>query len=126
MSNVDDIRVRTTEEETSTISPDLLGSMKELDSRVMGADVWTTILFDADNLISEIQYFSDIAKTQMAMKRVFNRTTGSDTIEYISSLVTTIYNEDASVDSVITTTLNRTDDVIDGCSSSFSTTEELC
>jgi hypothetical protein len=126
MSQVDDIRVRASEEELSTTSPDLLGSLKEIDERTMGANVWTTIIFDVDDLISEIQYFSDAAKTQMTMKRVFSRTQGADAIDYITGMVTTVYNDNASVDSVITTTLSRTDDIIDSCSSSFSTTESIC
>jgi hypothetical protein len=126
MSNIDDTRIQTSEFETSMTSPDLEKTLKEIDQRVMGDNIWSTITYDVDTLISEVRYYSDSSKTIMILKKVISRTLGTDGIKYISSIVTTSYNLDGSPDSVITTTLNRTNDIITTCESAFSTVETGC
>ena len=126
MPQIDDIRIQTSEQSTSMVSSDLSETLKEIDQREMGADIWSTISYSS-GLVSEINFYSDAAKTKRIIKRVFNRTVGSDFISYLSSMITTYYNIDNSVDSVITTTLTRdANDKITGCASSFSTTEPPC
>lgn len=125
MPNVDDQRVQMHENETSFKSPDLADSIKEIDQRVMGSNIWSTITYSS-NLISQIDYYSDAAKTKLIINRTFSRTLGSDGIQYITGMVTTNYNDDGSTDSVITTVLSRSSDKITGCASAFSTTESTC
>ena len=126
MPQIDDIRIQTSEQSTSMVSSDLSETLKEIDQREMGADIWSTISYSS-GLVSEINFYSDASKTKRIIKRVFNRTVGSDFISYLSSMITTYYNIDNSVDSVITTTLTRdANDKITGCASSFSTTETPC
>jgi hypothetical protein len=125
MSNVDDVRIEMSEHETSFKADDLAEAMQEIDTRFMDANNWSTITYST-GLISKIEFFSDALKTNKTMKREFTRTVGSDGINYITGIVTTTYNEGGTVDSVITTTISRTDNKIDGCSSVFSTSEILC
>jgi len=126
MAQIDDIRIQTTEQVTSMTSPDLLGTIQEIDQREMGSNIWSTISYSS-GLVSEINFYSDVAKTKRIIKRVFNRTIGSDFINYLTSMITTFYNTDTTIDSVITTTLSRdVNDRVTGCASSFSTTEPLC
>jgi len=126
MPNLDDNRIQVSEQLTSMASDDLADSLKEIDARVMDSNSWNTITYDGDGLISKIEYFSDSAKTKKTIKRDFTRTTGTDGLKYITSISTTIYNDDGSTDSTITTTLTRTSDKITSCSSVFSTTEPAC
>jgi hypothetical protein len=126
MAQINDIRVETTESQISTISPELLGTLQELDSRVMGSNIWSTITYTS-GLISSITYYSDVAKTKMTMRRVISRTLGSDLVNYVTGIVTTVYNDEGTVDSVITTVFNRdSSDRIIGCASAFTTTETPC
>lgn len=126
MAQIDDIRVQTTEELTSLKSDDLSDTLKEIDARMEGSNVWTTITYTL-GLISKIEYFSDAAKTIKTLKREFTRTVGSDNVDYITSVVTTFYNDGGSTDSTITNTISRSiEDKIESCSSVFSTTEAPC
>lgn len=122
---IDDIRVQTSEGETSLKADDLADSLKEIDQRMMGNNIWSTITYSS-GLISQIDYYSDAGKTVLILRRTFTRTLGSDGINYITGMVTTAYNDGGSTDSVITTVLSRTSDKITGCASSFSTTEPVC
>jgi hypothetical protein len=125
MSQINDIRVETTESQTSLKSSDLSETMKELDSRILDAHTWSTITYTT-NLISKIEYFSDAAKSVKTIQREFSRTVGLNGINYISGIVTTTYNDDGSTDSTITTTITRTSDKIVGCASVFYTAETPC
>lgn len=124
MGQVDDIRVEMTEFETSMKSDDLADTMKEIDARLMDSNVWTVPTYTA-GLLTKIEYYSDAAKTIKTMQKVFTRVLGSDGISYISSITTTVYNDNGTTDSTITTTINRTSDIIVGCDSVFSTSEVL-
>jgi hypothetical protein len=125
MSQINDIRVETTESQTSLKSSDLSETLKELDSRILDAHTWSTITYTT-NLISKIEYFSDAAKSVKTIQREFSRTVGLNGINYISGIVTTTYNDDGSTDSTITTTITRTSDKIVGCASVFYTAETPC
>jgi hypothetical protein len=126
MGQIDDIRIQTTEELTSFESSDLSDTLKELDARIEGSNVWTTITYTL-GLISKIEYFSDAAKTIKTLQREFTRTTGSDSIKYITTVVSTFYNDGGSVDSTITNVLTRSAaNKITSCASVFSTTESPC
>jgi FMN-dependent NADH-azoreductase len=125
MPQINDDRIQTSESQLSTISPDLLNTLKEIDERVMAANIWSTITYTL-GLISRIDYYSDAAKTVQIMRRDFTRTVGSDQVNYITSILTTSYNSDGSTDSTITTALTRTGDKVTSCASVFATTESPC
>jgi len=126
MGNTDTGRIQTYEEENTFISPSLDGLIKEIDARLVGSNCFITIN-RTDDLISSIEYYSDIAKTEKKIEQTFTRAVGNDGVKYITSILTTFYNLDTSVDSQITTTLTRdSDNRITSCASSFSSTETVC
>jgi hypothetical protein len=125
MGQIDDMRVQTNEQKNTLTSADLSSTLDEIDSRITSKNVYPLIT-RVGGYISEINYYSDLAHTKLTHKRVFTRTIGVDLVPYIIGIVTTFYNADGSTDSVITTVLNRTSDIITGCTNSYSTTEPLC
>lgn len=125
MGQTDATRVQTNEENNSTVSSDLASTLTELDSRITSKDVYP-VISRSGGLISKIEYFSDLAHTHKLYQREFTRTAGSDLVLYISGIITTFYNDDGSVDSTITTTINRTSDKISSCENIFSTLEPQC
>lgn len=101
----------------------LSGLIRELDGRLNCANVYETITRTSD-LISKIEVFSDIARTKKIAERDITRVTGSDNVQYISSMLTRFYNSDGSEDSRVTTTITRdVDDRITACDNVFSTTK---
>ena len=89
----------------------------ELDMRLFGNQCFVDITRVA-NLISQIDYYSDIARTDKVAQKVFTRTAGK-----ITGVVATFYNKDTSTDSIITETITRVNGKITACDSVFSTTE---
>ena len=126
MGNTDTGRIQTYEQENTFISPSLDGLIKEIDARLIGANCFITIN-RTDDLISSIDYFADIAKTQKRIEQTFSRITGSDGVKYITQVLTIFYNEDTTEDSRVATILTRdSDNRITDCSSSFSSSESIC
>lgn len=126
MGQIKDGRIRVGEESSSFTEANLAALILEIDSRTLGANKFVTIN-RTNGLISSIDYYKDIARTQLKMTHVISRTTGLDNVEYITGVISTIYNDDFSVDSTITKTLIRDiDNKITACNSVFSTTEAQC
>jgi hypothetical protein len=125
MGQIDTNRIENLEEETTLINFRLNDAIKELDARITGADCYIDITRSSD-IITQIDYYSDIARTQLRMRRTFSRTTGADNVDYITGIITTFYNSDGSTDSTVTSTILRTDDKITGCDNVFNTSESIC
>jgi len=126
MGQTDATRVQTNEENNTTISADLASALNEIDSRITSKDIYPVIT-RTSNLISKIEFYSDAAHTKKLYQREFSRTAGSDSVLYITGILTTFYNDDGSVDSTITTAITRTgSDLISSCNNVFSTTEPQC
>jgi len=106
----------------TTVSTNLSGVLSELDGRITAKNVYPVIT-RSSGLISKIEYYNDITHSHKIFQRVFSRTLGSDQVAYITNIVTTFYNTDNSIDSIITSLITRTDDLITSCSNTFSTTE---
>lgn len=122
----DATRVYVTEENYTFKSRHLDDILHELDKRTSHADCYATIT-RTSGLISKVEYFSDIAKTQKVKERQFTRTVGYSGISFVTSILTIYYNDDASEDSRVTTTITRDTDanksVINTCDNVFSTGE---
>lgn len=126
MGQVDTRRIYNPEEKYTFVGYSLDRVIKEIDSRLTASDCWATIT-RVDDLISKIEYFSDAAKTQKKIERTFTRTTGSDTVDYITGIITIFYNDDGSEDSRVTTVITRdAEDLIVSCENVFSTSEVSC
>lgn len=106
---INDIRIAVTEEQSSFKSSRMDELVKEIDSRTVGAELYTTIVRtpDPNGLITRTEYYSDTAKTKMVLKREFTRVSGLGGSQLVASITTTAYNEDGSIDSVITTSITR-------------------
>lgn len=125
MGQIDTDRIQTNEESNTTISADLSSAINELDSRITSKDIFPVISLTS-GLISKIEYFSDVAHTHKLYQREFARTIGSDLISYITGIITTFFNADGSIDSIITTSITRVSDKITSCTNVFSTGEPQC
>jgi len=126
MGQTDATRVQTNEENNTTIAADLASALNEIDSRITSKNIYPVIT-RTSNLISKIEYYSDIAHTHLLYKREFSRAAGSDLVLYITGILTTFYNDDGSVDSIITTAISRNiSDLISSCNNVFSTLEPQC
>lgn len=125
MGQTDATRVQTNEENNTTISADLASALNEIDSRITSKDIYPVIT-RTSNLISKIEYYSDLAHTNKLYQREFTRTAGTDLVLYITGIVTTFYNDNGSIDSTITTTIARSNDLISSCNNVFLTTEPQC
>ena len=126
MGQVDTSRIHNTEEQYTFVGYGLDRVLKEIDTRLTASDCWATIT-RIDELISKIEYFSDAAKTKKTIERIFTRTAGSDTVDYITGIVTIFYNDDGSEDSRVTTVITRdSEDFITSCENVFSTSEASC
>lgn len=83
----------------------------------------------SDGLISRVEHYADEAKTQLRMTQDVERVSGATGIDLVSSVVTTIYEEDGiTVDSIVSGFLDRDltvsgNDFIVCCSGYFDTTE---
>ena len=111
------------------VSPDMAGVLVEIDARTVAANCYYKITRDGFNLILKTEFFRDAGFTNLAIKRDFTRITGLGGLKLISGIVTTFYEEDGvTVDSVVTTTINRDTDPnnnrILNCASPFTTTED--
>lgn len=102
------------------------GALLEIMSGLSCADKFTTFIRDADNLIQEIQYYTDIGRTTLDHKVTYTRTAGSDGVKYITGAVVIYYEYDGvTEDSRVTITITRdSEDRITSCDSVFSTTED--
>lgn len=99
----------------------------EIDRRLTGRDI-NKVYTRTSNLISKIEYFIGAHKI---VERDFTRVSGVGGIQRVSSIVTTFYNQNDSVDSIVTTTITResplsTNDKIVSCNHVYSTSEESC
>ena len=110
-------------------SKDLMRVMQEIDGRFNSANCWSTITQTA-KLITRIEYFTDAGKTDKAIQKDYTYVTVSG-LERLATITATYYNKDTSIDSTVTTTINRVgiedadydEGDIEGCDSPFSTTE---
>jgi hypothetical protein len=125
MGQTDATRVQTNEENNTTISADLASALNEIDSRITSKDIYPVIT-RTSNLISKIEYYSDLSHANKLYQREFTRTAGTDLVLYITGIVTTFYNDNGSIDSTITTTIARSNDLISSCNNVFLTTEPQC
>ena len=119
-------RIYVTEEKYTFRSKYLNDVLTELDKRTSHADCFTTIS-RTSGLISKIEYFSDIARTNKVMERQYSRVIGYNGFSYVNGIVTIFYNDDASEDSRVTTTITRDSNanksVINQCDNVFTTSE---
>jgi len=125
MGNIDTGRIQTYEEENTFISPSLNNLIKEIDSRITGANCFPVIT-RTDDLISKIEYYRDVSHTQKMIERNFIRQEGDDGVFYITNILTIFYNEDGTEDSRVETIINRTDNIIQSCRNDFSSGESIC
>ncbi len=126
MGQIDTERIRTAEEETTFTDSTMAGLVKEIDGRVNAANCFPVIT-RTSGLISRIDYYSDIAHTQLRIRRDFTRTVGTDQVAYVTGIVTTFYNSDGSVDSTVTTAIARdASNYVTECDNVFSTGESIC
>jgi len=126
MAQIDSERIRTAEEETTFIDPTLAGLIKQIDSRTSAANCYPTIT-RTGGFISQVDYYAEAARTTLVASIAVTRTAGSDGVAYITGLIATFYNADASVDSTVTTTIARdADDNITSCDNVFATGESAC
>lgn len=105
----------------------LANVLLEIDRRLTGRDI-NKVYTRTAGLISKIEYFIGPKKI---VERTFSRVTGVGGIERVSGIVTTFYNSDNSVDSIVTTTISRetplsTNDKIISCDHVFTTGEAIC
>lgn len=125
-ANTDAERVYVTEEKYTFRSIHLNDILHELDKRTSFADCFTTIT-RTSGLISKIEFYSDIARTNKVMERQYTRTTGYASIQFVTGIITIFYNDDSSEDSRVTTTIGRASvseiSVIETCDNVFSTSE---
>jgi hypothetical protein len=101
--------------------------LMEIDRRLTGRDI-NKVYTRTSGYISKIEYFVGSLKI---VQRDFTRVSGVGGIQRVSSIVTTFYNSDTSIDSTITSTFTRdtplpTNDKILSCSHVFATGEDIC
>ena len=118
MGNPDLKRIQAQEGAYTFTNHNTAKMFKEIDARMNGANVFTTIT-RALGLISKIEYFSEIGRSNLRMELNIVYT-GAD-----MTLFTWIfYNDDATEDSrVVETTTRDINGDVTACDSVFSTTE---
>lgn len=132
MAHQDFKRLQFSEGGTTFIQTNGARLIREIDSRLNGANCFLSIDHDPiTNLITEARFYMTAARlpSDLRQKIEFSRTQSAvDGILYITNVKKTYYESDgATVDSEIDVpiTRNSTTDVIEACNSVFSTTESL-
>jgi hypothetical protein len=127
MGQVNAIRIQIQEGAYTLKSEDLARALLELDMRVTGANCHMTATYNVDNLVDVIEYFSDPGLTQKVMRKEFSYSAGASGFDVLTGTVAIYYNDDATEDSRVTTTITRpnlgTEDRIESCDSPFTTSE---
>jgi hypothetical protein len=130
MGNENTRRIQSTEGGSTFVSPNLERLLREIDFRFTTANHWLVLTRDGDNLVQEMRYYRDAAKTNLAVKRVVTRITGLGGLKLISTITTTFYEEDGiTVDSTVSSAAIRTSNatlnrITDG-NSPFTTSESV-
>ena len=118
MGNPDLKRIQAQEGAYTFTNHNTAKMFKEIDARMNGANVFTDITRTA-GLISKIEYFSEIGRSNLRMELNILYAGGD-----MTSFTWIFYNDDATEDSrVVETTTRNIDDDITTCDSVFSTTE---
>lgn len=122
-------RIQQKEGANTFIEKDGARFIQEIDARLNDADCYMVITrTGSPALISRIEYFADLAKTELRIRKDYTRSAGVGGVLKITGVVVTYYNKDGSVDSTVTKTVTRpnlgTNDDITVCDSPFSTTED--
>ncbi len=98
----------------------------EIDGRLNGNEVYIDITRSSD-LISKVEYFSDLARTKKLIERNFTRVAGVAGILFVDTITTIFFNDDATEDSRVTTTSTRDTEANNSrlldCDNPFSTSE---
>ena len=111
-------RIWDKEESHTFVSGDLRGTIREIDARVNGSNMFTDITRTL-GLITLIEYYSEVARTNLKLKRAITYAGGRSMWR-----CSTYYNDDTTEDSVVTETVVRdVDGNIVSCDSVLTTTE---
>jgi hypothetical protein len=103
---------------------DLASMLIELDQRLNGSNVYLSLTRDGDNLISNVTYYSDIARTLKIMERQITRVTTTGGVKRVSGIVNIFYQEDGvTEDSRVTNAFVRGSDIITSDDGPFTTSE---
>jgi len=127
MGQINAIRTQIQEGSVTLKSDDLAHALLELDMRTSGANCFTTATYNVDGLVDVIEFFSDVGLTQKVLRKEFTYAPGASGFDVMTVVVAIYYNDDATEDSRVTTTIDRpnlgTEDRIEACASPFTTTE---
>lgn len=122
MGQANSKRIGVREGGTSFVSPDLGTLIKELDGRLVGADLFMTIT-RSSGLISKVEYFAEAARTTLLIERTISRTAGTGGVLYVTGVLTKFFNLNATEDSRVTDAFPRTSDKIVTNEGPLATTE---
>lgn len=108
MGNNNTRRIETSEGGSTFVGDNQEVINREIDARISNTNFYLTITRDVDNLVQKTEYFRDLARTNLAIKREFTRVTGLGSLKLISTITTTFYEEDGTtVDSTVAYTSTR-------------------
>lgn len=122
MGQANSKRIGVREGGTTFVSPDLGTLIKELDGRLVGADLYMTIT-RSSGLISKVEYFAEAARTTLLIERTISRTAGTGGVMYVTGVLTKFFNLNTVEDSRVTDAFPRTSDKIVTNEGPLATTE---
>jgi hypothetical protein len=124
MGQTNPSRIEIREGAYSFNASDLASMLIELDQRLNGSNVYLSLTRDGDNLISNVTYYSDIARTLKIMERQISRVTTTGGVKRVSGIVNIFYQEDGvTEDSRVTNAITRGSDLINSDNGPFTTAE---
>lgn len=124
MGQTNPSRIEIREGAYSFSASDLASMLIELDQRLNGSNVYMSLTRDGDNLISNVTYYSDVARTLKIMERQITRVVTTGGVKRVSGIVNIFYQEDGvTEDSRVTNTLTRGPDFINSDNGPFTTAE---
>ena len=124
MGQTNPSRIEIREGAFSFNASDLASMLIELDQRLNGSNVYLSLTRDGDNLISNVTYYSDIARTLKIMERQITRVTTTGGVKRVSGIVNIFYQEDGvTEDSRVTNAITRGSDLINSDNGPFTTAE---
>ena len=125
MSNTDASRVWVQEGAFTFTETSLDYVLMQIDARMTCKNLFEDFTRNGNGDVITLEVYSDIGRTNLVMQRDYTYVTGSDNIEYPSTITTIFYNANGSEDSRVTTTITRDgDDQITACDNVFSTSED--
>ena len=103
----------------------LAGVLMEQDMMLTGANCFVKII-RSDGLIAKAEFYRDPAKTDLSHEIFYDRVSSEDTIFRVVGVCSIFYNDDLSIDSVVSGGVDRTSGGdIECCSGFFVTTESI-